>query len=329
MLCGGIGVRAQLVEIDRNGESLASGIALTARREEPRGSRCMRGERIRRAAADIEDIRKFALGLCGPTRVPCTPAQIDDLPPNRDRLRGVAREVEAATEPRECVHTLRLVIASGPELESAADETCGVAVRVNRTVRLCGLEQERPRDLRPSRRERVGRDRLGGRSALGQDGRKLAVELPPARPRRFRIDRFAREGVPKGGEAVRLLDDQAAGDRFVDPRTVRQGIHDVQLEHRSQRRRDLESRSHFRPDAVEAGEDGVAHGVGKRHSFLVAEPQPVFRSSEAPGRRQGSRDLFNEERHTLCSVPNRRRERRRERRLEDRRRELRRLPALA
>jgi hypothetical protein len=148
------------VEIDCDGESLASGIALTARREEPRRSRCVRRERIRRAAADFEQIRELALGLRRPARVPCTPAQIDDLPPNPDRLRSVAGKVEAVTEPSERLHALRLLIACGPELKRATDDTRGVAVRMNGAIRLCGLEQERPGDLRSSRCERVGRDRL-------------------------------------------------------------------------------------------------------------------------------------------------------------------------
>jgi len=74
VLGGRVGVRAQHVEIDCDGQSLTGGIALAARREKSRRGRCVRRERIRRAGAELEHIRKLALSLRRPARIPCTPA---------------------------------------------------------------------------------------------------------------------------------------------------------------------------------------------------------------------------------------------------------------
>ena len=238
-------------------------------------------------------------------------------PARGDRLRRrVARE-------RHRAHGPSRETPPQPLRAPRAHPPCGRGLRANSRAR-AGPPPSRSRplhagaDRRPPAKPGPPQERC--RKGGGSD---RAERAPPraAAPHRLRARAQARDGRharrrgaherrnttlrPRAGAAGRppVVPLRARGPRSSPPR--------------------LEPRSRLWPDAVEAGEDGVAHGIGKRHTLLLAERQPVVRSGEPTGRRQGSRDLFDEERHTLGSVPDRRREGWREQRLEDRRRELR------
>jgi hypothetical protein len=297
-----LAVRSPALQVAGRDQALRGGLSGKPVRRKAFGGDQPRGERAVAIALELVDRREPALGVGQRTAGSLRAPRRDHLALGSRRLGEVAGELRKACVPLEHGDPIRAALALGPEVERLAADARRVAIRVHCREVVDGPHQRVQRTRVVTRREPVGGHGRLVATALLEHFREPAVEGAATKPGHVLVHRIAGERMAEHCLAPVGLDEQAAGEKLVEPTVCADRREQLQLDAWAGDRRGLGRRARPVGERARVQEDGVLDRLRKRNVGVERKREPVVARFQTTARLERRRELLDEERDPVRAV---------------------------